>query len=73
LVSGLDLDPTAIALSLFFSGIGFVAFRYGRKVQQVPPVVLGMALMTYPLFITSIVALVTVGICLTGGLWLWRD
>jgi hypothetical protein len=70
---GLNLDPTAIALNLLFGGIGFVAFRYGRKMQQLPPVALGMALMSYPLFINSVVGLAAIGLCLTGGLWLWRD
>jgi hypothetical protein len=70
---GLDFDPTAIALSLLFGGIGFVAFRYGRKMQQMPPVVLGMALMSYPLFVSSVVWMAVIGACLTSGLWLWRD
>ena len=47
-VPELNLDPTAIALSFLFGGIGFVAFRYGRKMQEVPPIVLGVALMTHP-------------------------
>jgi hypothetical protein len=72
-LSGLDFNPTAIALSLVFGGIGFVAFRYGRKMQQVPPVVLGMALMSYLLFVSSVVWLAVIGACLTSGLWLWRD
>jgi hypothetical protein len=70
---GLTLDPTAIALSFLFGGIGFVAFRYGRKMERIPPVVLGMALMTYPLFVSGALWLVAIGVCLTGGLWLWRD
>ena len=70
---GLDFDLTAITLSLLFGGIGFVAFRYGRKMQQVPPVVLGMALMMYPLFVSSVVWMAVIGVSLTGGLWLWRD
>ena len=70
---GVDLDPTGMALSLLFGGIGFVAFRYGRKMQQTPPLVLGMALMTYPLFVSSSGWLAAIGVCLTAGLWLWRD
>ena len=70
---GLNLDPTAIALSFLFGGIGFVAFRYGRKLQRVAPVVLGMALMSYPLFVGSVVWLAAIGVGLTGGLWLWRE
>jgi len=41
--------------------------------QQLPPVVLGMALMSYPLFVSSVVWLAVIGVGLTGGLWLWRD
>jgi hypothetical protein len=41
--------------------------------QQVPPVVLGMALMIYPLFVSSPAWMAVIGVCLTGGLWLWRD
>jgi len=52
---------------------GFVAFRYGRKMAQVPPVVLGMALMTYPLFVSGVGWVAAIGVGLTGGLWLWRE
>lgn len=62
-----------MAVSFLFSGIGFVAFRYGRKMQRVPPVVLGMALMTYPLAVSNVVWLTVIGVGLTSGLWLWRD
>jgi hypothetical protein len=72
-VPGLDFDPTVIALGFLFGGIGFVAFRYGRRMQQVPPVVLGMALMSYPLFVRSGLWLTVIGVGLTGGLWLWRE
>jgi hypothetical protein len=72
-VPGFDLDPTVIALGFVFGGIGFVAFRYGRKMGKVPPVVLGMALMTYPLLVGNVAWLAVIGVCLTTGLWLWRD
>ncbi|TMA80925.1 MAG: hypothetical protein E6J72_06915 [Deltaproteobacteria bacterium] len=39
----------------------------------VSPVVLGMALMSYPVFIRSMVWRAAIGVCLTGGLWVWRD
>lgn len=72
-VFGSSFNATAIALGFLFGGIGFVAFRYGRTMQQVPPMVLGTALMTYPLFVTSVGWLVAIGVCLTGGLWIWRE
>lgn len=72
-MAGLTFDPTVMALGFVFGGIGFVAFRYGRRMQRVPPVALGMALMTYPLVVTNPVWLTLIGVGLTGGLWLWRD
>ena len=68
-----EFDPTTIALGFLFGGIGFVAFRYGRARQQVPPLVLGMALMGVPMFVTSAIWLSVVGVGLTAGLWLWRE
>ena len=69
----IEIDPTAIVLSLLFSVVGFAAFRYGRRMHQTPPVVLGIALMVYPLFVTSALWTAVVGTGLTGGLWLWRE
>lgn len=69
----LSLDPTILAIGFVFSGIGFVAFRYGRKMELVPPVVIGLALMIYPIFVESTVWLVAIGVGLTACLWLFRD
>jgi hypothetical protein len=66
-------SPGEVAVSVLFGGIGFVAFRYGRKMQRVSPVVLGMALMTPPLFVRDAGWLAAIGVCLASGLWLWRD
>lgn len=68
-----EFDSTAILLGVLFSGVGFVAFRYGRKTQHVPGVVLGIALMTYPMLVSKPVWVAAVGVCLTSGLWLWRE
>ena len=68
-----EFDVSAMLLGVLFSGIGFVALRHGRKMELVPPVVLGMALMVYPLFVSKPVWMAAVGVCLTSGLWLWRE
>lgn len=69
----LDFDATTIALGFLFSAIGFVAFRYGRKMELLPPTVIGLMLMFYPLFVSGPVWLLTVGVGLTFGLWLFRE
>ncbi len=66
-------DGLTLVLGFVFSGIGFVAFRYGRKMQLAPPVVLGLALMLEPLVVSGALWTSIVGAGLTAGLWLWRE
>jgi hypothetical protein len=69
----MDLDPTWLLLSLVPSGVGFVIFVYGRKRQRWPHLLVGLLLMVYPFFATSVTALVAIGLILGGSLWfaLW--
>jgi hypothetical protein len=64
-----SFDPTWLFLSLFPSGIGFVLFVYGRKLQRWPHIVAGLLFMTYPYVTTGVTSLVTVGVVLGVGLW----
>ncbi len=68
-----QFDPLTIVLGFVFSAIGYVAFRYGRKMQLLPPTALGLALMLYPLLVSDAVWTAAVGVGLTAGLWLWRE
>lgn len=68
-----ELDPTILSLGLIFSGIGFVAFRYGRKMELLAPTLIGLVLMAYPWFVTSALGLLLVGLGLTAALWLFRE
>ncbi len=65
----MTLDPTWLFLSLIPSGIGFVLFMYGKKQDRWPQLAAGLAMMAYPYFATSIVALVAVGLLIWIGLW----
>jgi len=71
--SMIDLDPTTIVLGVLFSSIGFIAFRYGRKMEMMSPVVIGLALMFYPFFVRGPIGLLTVGAGLTAALFVFRD
>jgi hypothetical protein len=66
----MSLDPTWLFLSLIPSGAGFVLLVYGKKQERWPQFVVGLALMVYPYFATSVASLVAVGAALTVGLWL---
>jgi hypothetical protein len=65
-----SLDPIWLFVSLFPSGVGFVLFVYGRKQQRWTLLAFGVAFMVYPLFTSSIAALVGVGIALGVATWI---
>jgi hypothetical protein len=66
----MSLDPGWLFLSLVIGGVGFVLFVYGKKQERWPQLVTGIALMIYPYFVSSLAALVGVGVALCVGLWL---
>jgi hypothetical protein len=68
-----ELDSAQLWLGMLFSGIGFVAFQYGRKLERFAPILIGLVLMVYPWFVTSTLWLVVVGTGLTGALWVLRE
>ncbi|MFN8600801.1 MAG: hypothetical protein U0842_10010 [Candidatus Binatia bacterium] len=69
----IDLDPASLVIGLVFGAIGFVAFRYGRKMELLSPVVIGLALMFYSSFVRDQFWLLVVGTALTGALWVFRE
>ena len=69
----IDLDPASLVIGLVFAAIGFVAFRYGRKMELLSPVVIGLALMFYSSFVRDQFWLLVVGTALTGALWVFRE
>ncbi|MGE5279511.1 MAG: hypothetical protein ACM3L6_02040 [Deltaproteobacteria bacterium] len=58
---------------LVFGAVGFVAFVYGKKNAEFKPLILGVLLMAYPLFIRSTAVLYVLGIVLTAAVFFWRD
>ncbi len=68
-----QMDPAALAAGLVFGAIGFIAFRYGRRLERISPTVIGLALMAYPIFLTSALWVTLVGLALTAALWVFRE
>ena len=58
---------------LLFSGIGLVAFTYGRKMGQWKPALIGVLLMCYPYFVPNTGWLYGLGAVLTAALFYFRD
>jgi hypothetical protein len=65
----MNFDPTWLFLSLIPGGIGFVLFVYGKKQQRWPQLAAGLALLIYPYFTDSVLALIVVGIAIGVGLF----
>ena len=67
------MDPSQLVVGFVFAAIGFVAFRYGRRMELMPPVLIGLALMTYSMFVSDVLWLAVIGTALTFALWLFRE
>jgi hypothetical protein len=65
----MDLDPTWLLLSMIPSGVGFVLFMYGKKQERLPQLVVGLLMVVYPYLVSSVSALIVVGLVLWGALW----
>ena len=58
---------------LLFGAVGFSAFIYGKKQSSAKPMLIGIALMAYPYFISNTLALYLVGAGLSASLFFFRD
>ena len=68
----MSMDPSTILAGIIFGSTGFVAFAYGKKRSKFKPVLLGIALMVYPYFISNTIAQYAIGLVLTAALFVWR-
>lgn len=50
----MNLDANSLLASLLVGSIGFVAFAYGKKQSRLPQMAVGVALMAFPYFVTSV-------------------
>ena len=55
------MNTASLLWGLLFGSIGLGFFIYGRKQRTVVPLVIGLALMIFPYFVSSTVLLVAVG------------
>ncbi len=63
------MDAAALFASLIVSGVGYVAFSYGRKQRRAPPLALGIVLMIFPYFVDGALAIYGIGAALSVLLW----
>ena len=66
-------SPAVLFASLLFGAVGFAAFSYGKKMAQWVPMVIGIALMVYPYFISRTWMMYAIGAALCAALYWLRD
>lgn len=69
----MSLDPLNLLGSLVFSGVGFIAFRYGKTTANFSLVAVGGVLMGYSYFTPTALLTWGVGAALTVFAWSLRD
>ena len=63
----MDTETLNLFLIVLFSAVGFGYFIYGKRQQEWIPLFSGLLLMVYPYFVSSALAMVTVGLLLVVG------
>ena len=58
---------------IIFSIIGWYAFIHGKREKSFRPMVIGIALMVYPYFVSNTLLFFAIGIVLTAALYFWRE
>ncbi len=66
----MEFDASSLVASLVVSGIGFVAFTYGKKQSRFPQMIIGLVLMGFPYFVSDAWLMATITGVLLGLLWL---
>ncbi|GAB2878979.1 hypothetical protein GCM10027046_03510 [Uliginosibacterium flavum] len=66
-------SPAELFASLLFGLIGMAVFGYGKKTANIPHVMIGLCLMGFPYFVSSVWLLYAIGIGLCVAVYWWRD
>ena len=67
------MNLSSLLAAVLFGAIGFVAFRYGRRMGRLAPTLLGIALMAYPYFVEGVLLTWGLGLVGTAALWFFRE
>ena len=67
------MQASTLLGGLIFSGIGFVAFVFGKKQARIKTAIIGLLLLVYPYFVYDPIWVYTIGIVLTICLFIFTD
>ena len=65
----MDFESESLVASLIVSSIGFVAFMYGRRLERVPQIVVGLLLMAFPYFVPNVLLMAGIAAVLLILMW----
>jgi len=65
-----SFDPTTLLLSVLISAVGVGFFVYGKKQQRAPHLVVGIVLIGYTYFVSSVAVMLAIAAALVVALWL---
>jgi hypothetical protein len=66
----MDLDGGSLIASLIVSSIGFVVFAYGKRLERLPQVIVGLVLMGFPYLVPDTLLMSAIASVLLVGLWI---
>ncbi|MEZ5301482.1 MAG: hypothetical protein R3F11_12660 [Verrucomicrobiales bacterium] len=66
-------SPENLLAMFMFSVIGFAAFVYGKRMSEPKPLIVGIALMVYPYFVSATWLICVIGAVLTAALFFPRQ
>jgi hypothetical protein len=65
----MDFDGGSLIASLIVSSIGFVVFGYGKRLERLPQVIVGLVLMGFPYLVPDMLLMSIIAGVLLIGLW----
>jgi hypothetical protein len=69
----MSFDPTLLVIGLVLGSVGLGVFLYGKNTSSAKCILLGLAMMIVPYFITSVLIDCLFGAGCMLGLWLLPD
>jgi len=64
------MDAGSLLTSMFLSSVGLGLFMYGKRMARAPQIIVGLILMVYSYFVSSVVLMLAIGALLLLLLWL---
>lgn len=66
----MNFDASSLIASFVVSSVGFVLFVYGKRMSRFPQLGVGLLLLIYPYFVSSVPLMLGVALVLLALLWL---